>query len=163
MFDESEYILIKTDPKYVISYANQTFQHLINTPEDQLIGQNLELVWRPNIPASMQRFASQQMKQSGFHNGFADYHFSAQSKTTQWIFFDFGKRYSPSGEWLGFEYIGYCPSSRGVGHFSQLFSELSEIEDGTTEGLEKSQEHLQHNIESTGMSYEELVCVLQDL
>ena len=163
MFDESEYVLIKTDLQYVISYTNQTFQQLINIPEDQLIGQNLDLVWSPNIPAVLQRFGSQQMKKSSFHNGYAGYQLSAQAKKTQWIFFDFGKRYSTDGTWLGYEYIGYCPSSRGVEYFAPLFDELMALEDGSTEGLERAQHHLDKNIESTGMIYEELVCVLQDL
>ncbi|ARN74972.1 PAS domain-containing protein [Oceanicoccus sagamiensis] len=163
MFDESEYILIKTDQQLTISYTNQTFQQLINTPEEQLIGENFEHVWRPDIPASIQRFSSQQLKKLGFYNGYASYPLAANTKSREWIFFDFGKRYSTDGTWLGYEYIGYCPSVQGIDHFDRLFAELAELEDGSSDGLEKAQQHLHNNIESTGMGYEELVCILQDL
>jgi hypothetical protein len=92
------------------------------------------------------------MKRLGFYNGYAGYQLSTQPRSLQWIFFDFGKRYSTDGTWLGFEYIGYCPSSRGVDHFSRLFTELAALEDGSPEGLEKSQHHLQNSIETTGVS-----------
>ena len=165
MFNKTEYILIKTDQEYAISYANQTFIDLIGQSEEQLLGQNFDEVWKPETPSAIRRYGFSRLAKQNFYNGYAPYRCNKDSKKLQWIFFDFGKRYSLDGEWRGYEYFGYPPSQRGVDHFDNLFSELAELErnQSNNEGAEAADQFLQQHIRSMGSSYEELVCTLQDL
>jgi len=162
LLDESQYILIKTNQKYVIEYCNHSFQQLIGKSEPELVGQNLESVWVPTTPQAVRDFGAKRFDEQGFYTGFSAYRVGSRN---YWVFFDFGKRFSIDGRWLGYECLGYLPSKKGVDFFSTIYSKMESIEaeaEGNV-GKKASLEYFLQSIDAMGCGYEELVCTLQDL
>lgn len=48
--DYNELIITKTDPSGKITYANKTFMKICDFPEDELLGQNHNIIRHPDMP-----------------------------------------------------------------------------------------------------------------
>lgn len=156
---KDEYLLIKTDRQRMVSYCNQTMLALIDRDEAAVNGVDVDSLWHIATSNTMSNYSDGAFELKGFFNGYGRY--KLKNGELIWIFFDAGKRYSPNGDWLGYEFIGYPASEEGISRFTQLDEELQHIEKSQSPAV--AAEHLDQFIESLGCSYDEFVCTLQAL
>lgn len=161
MLDQSEYILCKCDKNYTLTYVNGAFCELTGWKYEEVIGKELFFFRHPDVPQSFNQFIAFKIDDQGFFNGYV----RCIDKQQQgfWLFIDSGRRYTKDGELLGYEYVGYRPSERGVVYFEQLYAELLSIEGNSPDesGVTEAYDHLLRHIKSMDVSYDEFVCTAQ--
>lgn len=155
--DKSEYLLIKTNKQMLVSYVNWPTMKLVNADETEVLGKSVEQILPIGLSETFKKFSQDTFSKVGFYNGYIK--FNVGSRGAQWFFVDMGKRYSPSGEWLGFEYLAYQATDQGIHQFSQLDEELHNLE--KEKSSDEAKQYLDNFIQSLGCSYDEFVCGLQ--
>ena len=155
--DKNEYLLIKTNKQMMVSYANWPAIQLINASEDEILGEPIDKVLPVDLSETFKNFSQETFSKVGFYNGFIKYRVG--SLGGKWFFVDMGKRYSPDGKWLGFEYLAYQATDEGISKISQLDEELRCKE--KEESSDEAKRYLDTFIQSLGCSYDEFVCGLQ--
>lgn len=154
---DNDFIVSKTDAKGIITYCNEIFIKMSFYKEDELIGQNHNIIRHPEMPKAAFRLAWDFIKEGKEFFGFV----KNRTKTGAyyWVFANITADYDLNGNIIGFTSVRRKPSSRAVDAISPIYKQMCQIE--KTQGISASTKFLVNFLEENNTSYDELIIKLQ--
>lgn len=160
-FGDEEIIVSKTDLKGRITYANDVFQRISGYNEPELLGAPHSLIRHPGMPRSVFKLLWERI--AAGEEIFAYVNNLARNGDNYWVLAHVTPTFGAGGEIVGYHSNRRTPDRNAIEKIAPLYEELVAIERGdpnAKEGLRKSSERLAAFIESTGMTYDELMFAL---
>lgn len=156
-FDDHELIVSKTDPKGIITYANDVFCRMAGASEAELLGQPHSIIRHPDMPRAVFKLLWDTVADG--REIFAYVNNLALDGAHYWVF----AHVTPTGNGdriTGFHSNRRSPAREAVAAVEPVYRTLREIEmkhSSSKEGLEASMAAMQHLLSAAGMTYDEFV------
>ena len=157
-FDTDELIVSKTDPKGIITYANDVFMRISGYSEEELIGQPHNIIRHPAMPRSVFRLLWDTI-QAG-QEIFAYINNLAVDGAHYWVFAHVTPSYDPAGQLVGYHSNRRVPERDAVGEAAALYSALCEVEaryPKPADAIAAGMEEFAGRLDRIGQSYDQFV------
>jgi len=158
-FSESEILVSKTDPRGLITYANQEFILLSGYTEEELLGKPHAIVRHPDMPACVFQLLWDTL-QSG-RELFAYVQNLTKVGSHYWVFAHITPDIDPiSGQITGYHSSRRKASSAAIAQITDLYSQLRQEErrhHSKAAGIQASKAILEGILSSSDQTYEEFV------
>ncbi|MFN8075743.1 MAG: PAS domain-containing protein [Kineosporiaceae bacterium] len=157
-FRENELIVSKTNPKGIITYANDVFCRMAAATEDELLGQPHSVIRHPEMPRAVFKLlwdtlgAGSEIFAYVNNLGFDGAHY--------WVFAHVTPSRSMTGQLVGYHSNRRAPAKEAVAAVEPLYRKLLQIErdhPSSKDGLAASVAALQTTLSEAGMTYDEFV------
>ncbi|MEV6298507.1 PAS domain-containing protein [Actinoplanes sp. NPDC051861] len=162
-FGENELIVSKTDPRGVITYANDVFLRVSALPEQAAVGSPHNVIRHPDMPRAVFKLLWDTLKDG--QEIFAYVLNLAADGAHYWVFAHITPSYDRSGRLLGFHSNRRLPRPAAVTAISAVYDRLlteqrrhSHTPDAVTAGAAA----LNRMLEEHGQTYDELVWAITD-
>lgn len=146
-FRDDEFIVSKTDPRGIITYANDVMMRVSGYGEEELLNQPHNLIRHPDMPGCVFKLAWDTLK-SG-EEIFAYVLNLAKNGGHYWVFAHMTPSYDAEGRCVGYHSNRRVPAPDALPKVKQLYAELLAVERRIKErpqaakaGLERFQEVL---------------------
>lgn len=157
-FGEEEVIVSKTDPKGIITYANEVFCRVALYQESELLGKPHNIVRHPDMPRGVFKLLWDRLM--GGHEVFAVVLNMARDGSHYWVLAHVTPSYAPDGRLTGYHSNRRCPSRSLVETVKPLYDDLLKLEsahDNPKRAAEASFKHLGGILAQQGMDYDEFL------
>jgi len=157
-FHPDDVIVSKTDPKGIITYANDVFLDLAGITEAQAIGAPHSIIRHPDMPRAVFKLLWDTL-----HRGdeiFAYVLNMSANGDHYWVFAHVTPTFTVDGGISGFHSNRRVPEKRALEAVEPLYASLKAIEDGASDrasGLEASFAAVVKLLRDKGMTYDEFV------
>ncbi|WP_456456069.1 PAS domain-containing protein [Nitratifractor sp.] len=132
------YIESDTDPKGVITYANDYFAEISGYTPEELVGQPHNIVRHPDMPKILFKYLWDRLKSD--RNFIAAVKNLAKDGRYYWVFTDFEPIHDDKGELVGYKAVRKKISKHVTDLLDPLYKKLTEIE--KEGGMEASEKYL---------------------
>ncbi len=148
--NEHDFIVSKTDPKGRIVYANRLFMQVSGYREEELLGQQHNIVRHPDMPRGIFHLLWQTIMQGS--ECFAYVKNLCKNGDYYWVLANVTPDYGPRDEIIGYFSVRRKPSQEAVAYFSELYREMlaAETRAGTAGAIAASTEVLDKAIHDQG-------------
>ncbi len=156
--NENDLIVSKTDAKGHITYCNDAFMIFSGFDEEELIGQNHNIIRHPDMPRSIFRVMWQALQQKQEFYGFIKN--GRKDGGFYWTFANVTPSISTEGELLGYFSVRRYPVPEAVAYFSDLYKKMCDIEasvSSSQKAMDASYELLSETVNQQG-GYNEFIC-----
>lgn len=162
-FGNEEIIVSKTDPRGVITYANDVFVRVSGYTEAELLGQPHNILRHPDMPACVFRLLWDTLKAG--REVFAYVLNRAKDGRHYWVFAHVTPSFDSGGRVVGYHSNRRVPYPDALPKVRELYAQLLRIEKAARsprEGIDDSVRFLNSALESAGQSYGEFVFGLSE-
>jgi PAS domain S-box-containing protein len=160
-FGEDDIIVTKTNLKGIITYANDVFVQISGYTEEELLGQQHNLIRHPDMPRCVFRLLWQTI--AAGEEIFAYVKNMAKNGDFYWVFAHVTPTFDQAGRIIGYHSNRRVPERKAVDHMDELYKRLrgTELrESDPEEAIRASTRLLEDALTKTGMPYEELMFAL---
>lgn len=160
-FASSEIIVSKTDPKGVITYANDVFLRVAQMEEEAALGAPHSIVRHPDMPRCVFKLLWDRI--SAGEEIFAYVLNLASSGDHYWVLAHVTPSFGPDGRIVGYHSSRRAPRDAAVKTAADLYKTLKAVEDaagGKADGMARGAAALGDFLKEKGLSYDELVFAL---
>ena len=154
---ENDFIVSKTDPRGIITYANRIFVEMSGYTREQIIGANHNLIRHPDMPRIAFKLAWETIQAKKEFFGFVK-NLRADGGY-YWVFAYITPDLDTHGEIIGYTSFRRRPSDFAIEQVTALY-ELLRAEE-LRNGMKASQRALEKFLESEGTTYNKLIHDLQ--
>ena len=157
-FAHDDVIVSKTDPKGIITYANEVFLELASLTERQVIGAPHSVIRHPSMPRAVFKLLWDTVAKGD--EIFAYVLNMASTGDHYWVFAHVTPTFAIDGGITGYHSNRRVPDRDALRVIEPLYAELKAIEDRAPDrarGLAQSFDHLVGLLRSKGVSYDEFV------
>jgi PAS domain S-box-containing protein len=157
-FSEEDIIVSKTDLKGIITYTNRVFLNISGYSEEELLGQNHNIIRHPDMPGSVFRLLWDTV--ANRKEIFAYVKNMCKSGDHYWVFAHVTPTFGPSGEIIGYHSNRRVPERKAVATVEELYRHVLAEERrhrNRTEAVNAGLQVLTSAVAQSGMPYEELV------
>lgn len=162
-FDKDELIVSKTDPQGRLTYANRTFLEIAGYTEDEVIGNQHNMIRNPNMPRAIFELLWSTLKRG--EEIFAYVVNATKSGDHYWVI----AHVTPSivnGTIIGFHSTRRVPNPQIIrGTIIPLYDRLKNLEDSNSSkksGLQQSVDALKAFLAEKGLTYDEFISNLEN-
>lgn len=160
-FNEGDVIVSKTDPKGVITYANETFLDISGYTEEELVGAPHSILRHPAMPRCVFKFLWDNI--AAGEEVFAYVLNRCKNGDHYWVFAHVTASYDPAGQIVGYHSNRRLPSRKAIAAVEPVYKTLLDVEARGTDpkqALDLGMKTLVDFVKGTGMSYAEFVFTL---
>lgn len=157
-FSPDDVIVSKTDPKGIITYANDVFLDLAGMTEREAIGAPHSVIRHPDMPRAVFKLLWDTL--TAGDEIFAYVLNMASNGDHYWVFAHVTPTFTRDGGITGFHSNRRVPDSRALAAIRPLYASLKAIEDRASDraaGLTASYDTIRGMLRDKGMSYDEFV------
>ncbi|GIF03041.1 PAS domain-containing protein [Actinoplanes siamensis] len=157
-FDDHEMIVTKTDPRGVITYANDVFLRISALTEGEAVGQPHNVIRHPDMPRAV--FALLWDVLGEQREIFAYVLNLAADGAHYWVLAHITPSYGSSGRVVGYHSNRRRPARSAVQAVSDLYARMRAAESRhghTPDAVAAGRQALQDVLDERGMDYDELV------
>jgi PAS domain S-box-containing protein len=157
-FSADELIVSKTDPRGVITYANDVFLRVSAYELGEVIGQPHNLIRHPQMPKAVFQLLWDTL--AAGHELFAYINNLAADGAYYWVLAHVTPSYGPSGNLVGYHSSRRRPSAGAVAQVTPLYEQLLAEERRHRSGraaVEASSRLLTELLDQRGASYEDFI------
>ncbi|GAA4592320.1 PAS domain S-box-containing protein [Actinoplanes octamycinicus] len=157
-FGDHEMIVTKTDPRGVITYANDVFLRVSALPEAEAVGQPHNLIRHPDMPRAVFKLLWDVLAEQ--REIFAYVLNLAADGAHYWVLAHVTPSYDAGGRVVGYHSNRRRPSPSAVAAVSDLYASLRAVEarhSHTPDAVAAGYQALQDTLADRGMDYDELV------
>jgi PAS domain S-box-containing protein len=161
-FGEDDIIVSKTDPRGIITYANDVFQRVSGYSEAELLGQPHNLIRHPEMPMCVFRVLWQTI--AAGKEIFAYVVNQAKNGDHYWVFAHVTPTFDRSGRIVGYHSNRRPPSPSAVANIKPIYAALLAEERkhaNSEQAIEAGLHLLARTLEEKGLGYEEFVFSLE--
>lgn len=157
---EGDFIVSKTDTRGIITYGNPIFIEFSGYTEEELLGSQHNIIRHPDMPRSAFKLAWDTI-QSG-KEFFAYVKNMSKDGSFYWVFTHITPDFGPGGSIVGYYSVRRCPKASALEKIEPVYRQMLAAEQaaGPKNAIEAGTKILVDVLNSTGMSYEELVFAL---
>jgi len=157
---EEDFIVSKTDPKGIITYANRIFMEFAGYTEKELVGKQHNIIRHPDMPRAVFKLLWSTV-QSG-KEIFAYVKNMSSDGSYYWVFANITPVIDAKGTLVGYYSVRRKPKRETLPIVADLYKKMldEEARVGTRDGMEASTALLTALLEQKKMSYEEFVLSL---
>lgn len=155
-----DFIVSKTDAKGRIIYCNPIFIEFSGYSEQELLGQQHNIVRHPDMPRTTFKLAWERI-QSG-QEFFAYVKNMSKDGSFYWVFAHMTPDLDRDGRPIGYTSVRRCPSPDALRVIQPLYAQICAAERAvsTKDALDAGRKALQHYLTQEGKSYDELVLTI---
>lgn len=157
-FGEDELIVTKTDPRGVLTYANDVFLRVSALTEEEAIGQPHSLIRHPDMPRAVFKLLWDTLKQR--QELFAYVVNLASDGAHYWVLAHVTPSFDPSGQLVGYHSSRRRPEKAAVNAAAGLYAALcaeEQRQSSTPAALDAGWTMLQNVLRERGRTYDEFV------
>lgn len=157
-FEPDELIVSKTDPRGVITYANDVFLRVSAYPEHEVIGQPHNVIRHPDMPRAVFKLLWDTLKAG--HEIFAYIVNLAGDGAHYWVLAHVTPSHDPAGRLAGYHSNRRLPERAAVAAAEALYAELRAAEQRHTrpaDAVAASADLLERRLREMGQTYDEFV------
>jgi PAS domain S-box-containing protein len=158
VFDRDELIVSKTDPRGVITYANDVFLRVSGYPLEDVVGRPHNLIRHPAMPRALFKLLWETLGRG--QEIFAYIENLAADGASYWVLAHVTPSYGAGGQVVGYHSNRRLPSRRGIARVQPLYERLlaEERRHSTARAaVEASYALLGELVAAEGGSYEDLI------
>lgn len=155
-FHEDEVIVSKTDPRGIITYANQVFLRVAGYREEEVLGRPHNIIRHPEMPRSVFKLLWDKLKKK--EEVFAYVINQTKGGDYYWVFAHVTPSTDRRGNVVGYHSNRRVPSRRAVDTISDIYRELLEEESQHADrraGMLAGEALLEQKLSSLGTTYEQ--------
>ncbi len=155
---QDDIIVSKTDPRGVITYANQTFLDIAAYTEAEVLGRAHNLIRHPHMPGAVFRYLWQTI--AAGQEVFAYVVNRCKNGDHYWVFAHVTPTFSKDGTILGYHSNRRSPRREAVGRISKVYQSILEEERrhaNPKQAAAAGLEFLVKTVKATGGSYEDFI------
>ncbi|PQO34007.1 PAS domain-containing protein [Blastopirellula marina] len=155
-FGEDEIIVSKTDPKGIITYANQTFIHMAGYTEEELLGTPHNIIRHPDMPRCVFKLLWDTI--AAGNEVFAFVVNLCKNGDHYWVLAHVTPSFDAAGRITGYHSSRRVPDRSAVEQVIPIYASLKKIEDSNPDwraGMHEAEAELGRLLQSVGMSYDE--------
>ena len=158
---ENDFIVSKTDLSGRITYGNRIFQEFAGYSEEELLGEQHNIIRHPDMPRAAFALAWDLIKAEKEFFGFVKN--MASDGSFYWVFTHITPSYNRHGKVIGYLSVRRKPNASVLPTVSGLYKQMVDIERnaGPKDAVEASTKFLLNFLDEKKVSYEELVISLQ--
>jgi PAS domain S-box-containing protein len=153
---DDELIVTKTDPRGVLTYANEVFLRLSRLREDEAIGQPHNLIRHPDMPRAIFKLLWDTLGER--REVFAYVVNLATDGAHYWVLAHVTPSSEQHGRLIGYHSSRRRPDPAAVTAITKIYADLRAEE--TRQGLDGSWAKLQHLLAERGLTYDEFFWAL---
>jgi PAS domain S-box-containing protein len=157
-FDEDEIIVSKTDPRGVITYANDVFLRVAGYTEEQILGQPHNLIRHRDMPRCVFKLLWDTLEAG--QEIFAYVVNQAKNGDHYWVFAHVTPTFDGAGDIVGYHSSRRVPERAAVDAVIPIYRELLGVEQaaaGKAAGMDQATAALLAKLGDAGISYPEFV------
>lgn len=157
-FAPHEIIVSKTDPKGIITYANQTFIRISGYSEHELLGAPHNLIRHPDMPRCVFKLLWDTIEAG--EEIFAYVVNLCKNGDHYWVFAHVTPSFDDRGTIIGYHSSRRVPDRNALEQIEPIYRELKRVEDAHTDsrrGMQASFDLMLSKINSLGVEYDEFV------
>lgn len=158
-FDDSEFIVSKTDLKGHITYANRTFLKISGFDEEDILGAPHSVIRHPDMPRCVFKLLWEKL--TAGKEIFAYVNNLAKNGDNYWVFAHVTPSYDSGGSPVGYHSNRRVPDRKVLeGTIIPLYRGLLDVEAQAPDrkvGLAQSHQRILDLLQEKGMDYDELV------
>ena len=154
---DSDFIVSKTDPKGRLTYFNQIFMEYAGYNQQQLLGQQHNIVRHPDMPRGVFHLLWQTLQAGYEFNGYIKN--ICTDGSYYWVFANVTPSYSSAGELLGYYSVRRKPRLEALNIIKPLYQDMLQAEKqaGAKGAINASTDLLNQLLNNKHMSYEEFI------
>lgn len=152
-----EVIVSKTDPKGLITYANDVFCRIAGFEVHELIGAPHNLIRHPDMPRCVFKFLWDRI--AAGHEVFAYVKNMARNGDHYWVLAHVTPSYGPTGEIVGYHSNRRKPDASGIRAVEPVYAQLRQIEQShdPRKGIELSMKAFVDLLDKNNVTYDEFI------
>lgn len=157
---DDDFIVSKTNPKGLLTYANEIFIEFSGYNEAELLGKQHNIVRHPDMPRAVFKLLWDTLKAGKEFNGYVKN--LCKDGRYYWVFANVTPSYSAKGRLLGYYSVRRKPAKDALDFIRSLYRDmvLAEEQAGTKNAIEASTQLLNELLNSKEISYEEFILTL---
>jgi PAS domain S-box-containing protein len=155
--ESNDFIVSKTDDKGKITYCNEIFMSIAGYKEEELIGQNHNIIRHPDMPKVAFKLAWELIQ-----NGKEFFGFVKNMKKDggfYWVFANITPDYDENQHIIGYTSVRRKPNENAIETIIPLYKKLLELE--MASGMKTSEEFLRDFLIQNNTNYDDLIISLQ--
>ncbi len=160
-FDESEFMVSKTDLTGRITYANETFQRVAGYSESELIGMPHSIIRHPDMPRCVFKLLWDTVEAK--HEIFAYVVNLAKNGDHYWVFAHVTPSFDENGNIVGYHSNRRVPNRDAIEKAAELYKLLRQEEEREPDrkaGLQNSYTMVVDLLDKEGVEYDEFILAL---
>lgn len=154
---ENDFIVSKTNAKGIITYCNEIFMHMSDYSENELLGQNHNIIRHPDMPKAAFKLAWDFI--SSGKEFFAYVKNLRKDGSYYWVFANITADYDSNGKIIGYTSVRRKPNDQAIKTIIPIYSKMLELEKSS--GLKASVSYLLKFLEDNNVQYNDLILSLQ--
>ncbi len=159
---ENDFIVSKTDLKGIITYCNRIFMEFANYTEEELLGQNHNVIRHPDMPSVIFKVLWDEIQAGKEVNAYVKN--LSSDGSYYWVFANITPVFNGKNEIVGYSAVRRAPDREKLQSviiplYEQLLAEEKK-HSKKSEGIAASYELLNKILEEKGKSYEEFILTL---
>jgi PAS domain S-box-containing protein len=158
VMDKEHFIVSKTDTKGYITYCNEIFMDMAGYKEEELLGQNHNIIRHPDMPKIAFKLAWDIIQDKKEFFGYVKN--LSHDGSFYWVFAHITADYDRNGNIIGYTSFRRKPSKAGIDALSGIYKLL--LEEEKNGGMEASKKFLLDFLEKNNTTYDDLIISLQD-
>ncbi|MCF6283491.1 MAG: PAS domain-containing protein [Candidatus Polarisedimenticolaceae bacterium] len=157
---DNEIIVSKTDAQGRLTYSNETFIAISGFQEQELLGQQHNIVRHPDMPRGVFNLLWERIKDGKEFNGYIKN--IRKDGAFYWVFANVTPSYGCEGQLMGYYSVRRKPSQEALSLIKPLYEKMrvAEQQSGGKEAISASTAILNNMLTEKGVSYDEFVCAL---
>ena len=159
---DDDLIVSKTDTKGRIVYANKVLIDVTGYQEEELLGVQHNIIRHPDMPRGMFKLLWDYIRNGEEYNGFIMN--LCKNGSFYWVYTNVTPSYDASGNLIGYYSARRKCKPEALQVIEPLYRDMLSAEKraGAREAIDASMAVLNSLLADKGVSYDELVCTLQD-
>lgn len=154
---DNDFIISKTDARGIITYCNEIFMDIASYNEDELLGQNHNIIRHPDMPKIAFKLAWDLISSGKEFFGFVKN--LTKNGDYYWVFANITPDYDQNGKIVGYTSVRRKPSKNAIEVIMPIYKKLIDIEKSS--GIDSSSKFLFDFLAEKKLSYDELILSLQ--
>lgn len=157
---ENDFIVSKTDPRGIVTYCNPIFIEFSGYTEEELLGSQHNIIRHPDMPRAAFNLVWDTLK-SG-REIFAYVKNMSKDGSFYWVFAHITPDFGPKGDIVGYYSVRRCPRRSAIDKIVPVYQQMLAAEKaaGSKDAIAAGTKVLTDLLQSSGMSYEQLVLSL---
>jgi len=157
---DDDFIVSKTDLAGKITYGNRIFIEFSGYDESELLGTQHNIIRHPDMPRSAFKLAWSTI--AAGKEFFAYVKNMSKDGGFYWVFTHITPDFGPRGDIVGYYSVRRCPKRAAIEKIEPVYRQMLAAEQaaGTKQAIDAGTKVLLDLLQSTGMSYEQLVFAL---
>jgi len=154
---KDDFIVSKTDPQGIITYANRIFIEFSRYTEEELLGKQHNIVRHPDMPRGVFKLLWDTLAQE--KEIFAYVKNMSKDGGFYWVFANVTPSYDQQGKVIGYYSVRRKPKTESVEICADLYRTMLEVEKkvGPKHAIQASLELVTGILKDKGVTYEEFI------